>query len=521
MLIGLGKMFKNVASTLASKILGYVYTPSPGSGYYTTTVGALKNGLILTAGIFNPKQYLTQDGNSDYITNLTDGYVRIASNGNIFVVSYIYADGSPLIKYSTDGINWNAATLPPSITSVSSVHYVNNKFIASALASGVYNILNSSDGITWTGVATNYPYESFIWTGDKYIGYSYGNYVAYSTDLSTWTEGQPITGNILKMLVSGSYVYAVSRYIDNGTWYNKLYYSSDGVTWNNTSINNRYNYASYGKLDSASNIMRTIFVNRPSAGVLDVLEIKSPTEFTEYTLDLEASDIIHDGNKFIIPSFGSSGQNSAGIYTTNGVTATFDANLNDYRMNISLSGSLSSTQVIYDNFNNLYYAVPGTTATLFDLPDRMYVGTSIDNLINTEILFKFPQTVGSSYGIGKISTLREVQLSIGNQGSGGESAETLGQVDVYTVPSGKSANIRMITIENLSPNQITYDLGIVDTGTTLTGSNTLKWDEPIPANSTATILNVANPVDAGKTVYVFPSAVDQVQVKVYGTETSI
>lgn len=107
-------------------------------------------------------------------------------------------------------------------------------------------------------------------------------------------------------------------------------------------------------------------------------------------------------------------------------------------------------------------------------------------------------------------------------GGGGGVVETLGQVPVYTVPYYRTAYVSEITVENLSANTITYDLGIVDFGVTLTQGNTIKYDEQIPAYSKVTVSSgITNPLTEGKTIYVFPSAVDQVEVEVYGTETRI
>jgi hypothetical protein len=126
---------------------------------------------------------------------------------------------------------------------------------------------------------------------------------------------------------------------------------------------------------------------------------------------------------------------------------------------------------------------------------------------------------GATSGVS--TTLTEVQTSIGGQGDG-ELVETLGQVAVYTVPTYRTAEITQITVENLSPNAITYDLGIVDFDVTLTEANTLRWDEQIPGDSTVTISSgFNNPLTEGKTIYVFPSAVDLVEVKVFGTESRV
>jgi hypothetical protein len=110
--------------------------------------------------------------------------------------------------------------------------------------------------------------------------------------------------------------------------------------------------------------------------------------------------------------------------------------------------------------------------------------------------------------------------NIGDQGSGGL-VETLAPVTVYTVPAGKSAVIDSVTVKNSSNNTITYDLAVLSSGENLTDSNSLINDEPVIAGATETVLTISSPQTQGKRIVVLPSAVDVVEVKVYGTESDL
>jgi hypothetical protein len=126
---------------------------------------------------------------------------------------------------------------------------------------------------------------------------------------------------------------------------------------------------------------------------------------------------------------------------------------------------------------------------------------------------------GSGFFSGPISTLREVQVAIGDQGT--EGAEILSPVDVYIVPALKTTSIDEVTIKNNSGNTITYDLGVLDSEVQLSDQNALINDQAISAGLTTTITSISTPLTAGQRIVVFPSAVDVVEVKVYGTETSV
>ena len=110
------------------------------------------------------------------------------------------------------------------------------------------------------------------------------------------------------------------------------------------------------------------------------------------------------------------------------------------------------------------------------------------------------------------------------------SAEILAPVDVYTVPTDKYLRLNeggSITVKNLTTYPVTFDLAFLNPDASFT-DNIIKNDEPVAAGQTITLTAFTsnNPyctgiLGPGVRIAIFPSAVDIVEVKVYGTETSI
>jgi hypothetical protein len=104
-------------------------------------------------------------------------FVAVSSNSSF---------NSNIAAYSTNGINWTAATLPSSAY-WQSVTYGNGRFVAVAYYSN--KAAYSTDGINWT--AATLP-SSAYWYGvtygnDKFVAVANGrNIAAYSTDGINW-----------------------------------------------------------------------------------------------------------------------------------------------------------------------------------------------------------------------------------------------------------------------------------------------------------------------------------------------
>lgn len=129
-----------------------------------------------------------------------------------------------------------------------------------------------------------------------------------------------------------------------------------------------------------------------------------------------------------------------------------------------------------------------------------------------------PGTGGSSYYTTIVDGV-EVQISIGDQGSGG--AEILAPVDVYTVPTGKTTYIQKVEIFNTTNFTHRYDLAVLDPGVALTDQNALVNDGWLSPSTLVTNTDITQTLTAGQRIVVFPSTVDVAEVKVYGIETSI
>ena len=112
----------------------------------------------------------------------TTGIVGVCyGNGKYVAVGY-----SGKIAYSSDGINWTAASSPVTVT-LTDICYGNGRFVAV----GNKKILYSMDAVTWTLIpdsGSDYNFASSVCYGNgKFVaGGGYGK-MAYSTDGINWT----------------------------------------------------------------------------------------------------------------------------------------------------------------------------------------------------------------------------------------------------------------------------------------------------------------------------------------------
>jgi hypothetical protein len=121
--------------------------------------------------------------------NLT--WTSIASSGLRWVT---IATGTNVVAYTSDGTNWSTSTMPAS-TAWTKIEYVGNIFIAVA-TSGV--AAKSSDGISWSAMtmSTSAPWTDIAYNGTTYVITASGeNYVATSTDATTWTTATILGGH--------------------------------------------------------------------------------------------------------------------------------------------------------------------------------------------------------------------------------------------------------------------------------------------------------------------------------------
>jgi hypothetical protein len=223
-------------------IAGAYYTSRPGYGYAAATAVGTAGYNDRWAGIPNGsgKAKISQDGTFCYIQGAVSGYTICSTNGgqswaasgatfNIgtkilakngtYVNVPITSPGAgglyDSIKYSTDGVNWTAATAPGS-----GYWYGFALGPAGFLAIGGNGTYKSTDGITWTSVTTGLPstYMRLQATSTRY--YAFQNDVS-TTSVYTSTDGTTWT--------SFNMAWTISSYQEEKNWtsYNgKVYYSN-------------------------------------------------------------------------------------------------------------------------------------------------------------------------------------------------------------------------------------------------------------------------------------------------------
>jgi hypothetical protein len=145
--------------------------------------------------------------------------------------TYKNKDDFKKILYSTDGINWKVAKLPVEAL-WSSICYGNDKFVISA--SGPNIAAYSTDGIKWK--ITKFPVEA-LWSkvcyGDgKFVVSALGlDIAAYSTDGIIWTETKiPISA---RSITYGNGKFVAVAYERNSS---KAAYSANGIDWTETKM---------------------------------------------------------------------------------------------------------------------------------------------------------------------------------------------------------------------------------------------------------------------------------------------
>lgn len=547
MLIGLGKMVKKVAGgigLLASRVLGFTNVTDGGSSYYTTTVGTKGPGYLTHS--YNGLMAYSSDGvewttgnnfNSSSTKGGLDGKIAygngawvIASQGDffysldgiswnksdlpngegfdpIFVNDKFYAYGgnsSPKLYVSSNGINWSLAYVDYSSLGTSydayvgGINYISNPLSAIkyvGFMAGTFNQPGSSefkfipitsiDGINWSITSSNF--ENLVPTtlnGSSYTALS-GNVVFssqgnvylsifstgdtfYSSDLSTWnysTKFEHDTQNGLRIFVDSN---GLIGYFPKSGSAQRTY---DGMTWE-------------------SHPRDTSWI----PGQFEYLPpIKFGNDYWVYTTTGGSTLVYHSDNGWWDEIFSSTPPYAA-LSDTSGVL---------------VSGALSFNGkiIIYNYYGAFIYSLDGynwTTGGDFD-------PNGLDQW--------YPVMSG-----GEISTLIEVQVSIGNQGS--EGAEILAPVDIYAVPAGKTTDLSYIRLVNTSNYPISVDIGILNSGVELTQQNISTNDWLIPANSTSDVLpqylSGGAPslvMTAGQRIVILPSSVDTINVSVYGTES--
>ena len=482
---GFFSAISNAFALLATKIIGYTNTLiSGGSSYYTTRIEATVDTLIAY------------------------GY-------NI------------MWKSSNRGKNWEVV---PSNFSAKDGLYAYNKYYAISpyynpvLTAGLISS-NSYSGFAsdWTSVTipnltqNDSPFRLFSHSNNGITTlsyYSYNNATAVTklwttTDGNSWSEEViPVEGNFEIISKNGKTFYIKSNIVNGSiisyTFITKL----NGTFISDTKSlpcelfriygDNLYAFTNSGNQSAVYSVVKI----RPDLTTVT----DSVQNINEYGQNGYIRAMIPFGNEEVcLIATITEGSNTHVYRSINYGQTWTKTTFADVMTN---SGFLTS-----DNDDTLVFIDTASAASITSTDyGQVWTFEFISNPNNLYYSFPYAPTHSIAF-----KTLVETQVSIGNQGEVG--AEVLAPVDVYTVPPIKTTSIDQVTIKNNSANTITYDLGVLDSGVELTDQNALINDQAISAGATATITSITTPMTTGQKITVFPSAVDVVEVKVYGTES--
>ena len=162
--------------------------------------------------------------------------VSASSNQTLHSVCYgddkyvAIANGTNIMAYSTDGINWTQGNMP-SEQDWHSVCYGNGKYVAVSYGSTISTTIMaySTDGISWTqgNMPSSQRWNSVCYGNSRYVAIAVStNIMAYSTDGISWTQGT-MPSNIMW----SSVCYGNGKYVAVATNTSIMAYSTDGISW--------------------------------------------------------------------------------------------------------------------------------------------------------------------------------------------------------------------------------------------------------------------------------------------------
>jgi hypothetical protein len=177
------------------------YTVFTGSNSNFIRDIAYGNGVYVVVGaqnVYTSKIYYSTNLSSwteASHPSLIHGYQRVCFGNGVFVAAGNNNGGTGnYVAYSTDGITWNSTSVPNRATFLS---FVNGQFVA--FGSNMETIYTSTNGSTWSTISTGlgtFPtrcdivYGAGVYVSMRSEGSS--GRVVYSTNLSSWTEGQDL-----------------------------------------------------------------------------------------------------------------------------------------------------------------------------------------------------------------------------------------------------------------------------------------------------------------------------------------
>ena len=205
--------------------LGFpVFTSAGRGGAWNGTIWAVAGSGSNTLGYSYNGINWTSIGSSIFNTS---GY-SVLWNGSIFLST---GQGLNVIAYSTNGISWTGLALTSIFgVAVFDAAWDGDKFIGCGSAG---KMGYSYDGITWVSITNPFTSDiiSIVWSGSIWVAVGSGTTkVAYSTDGFTWTAvaSSPFSTQGRGVAWNGLMFVAVGQ----GT--NTIAYSYDGITWTGT-----------------------------------------------------------------------------------------------------------------------------------------------------------------------------------------------------------------------------------------------------------------------------------------------
>ena len=448
--------------------------------------GVLSGIATLVAGVVN---------NLNLLITRVIGYTNTGGGGSSYYTSTVESVQPAFLAkasqnrdaiYSLDGINWNLIASDDTSLNTGSMFYAQEKFW---VFTGYGNYGYSTNGKNWTILEEPAgSWVSFIYADNKFVMLGFLQ-AAVSTDGINWTTTSTPDSGYFSTLAFGNGKF-VALPVESYQGTNGMY-STDGANWTTMSMPvSRWISLTFGNGKFVAITQGTGQYLSPPTRIFYSTDGINWTESFQFP-DYYGADVVYGEDRFVV----SGTYNGFGLYSTDGINWT----------QTSFPSQVLSDELVYGNGkfikigdNQGLYSTDGITWTVTSFPVSNYYNLAAH---------------------GNLSVLQEVQISIGDSGSGG--AEILAPVDIYTVPANKTTDIDEVRVKNNSLNQITYDLGVLNAGVQLSDQNALINDQTISAGATATITSISTPLTSGQRIVVLPSAVDVVEVKVYGTETSV
>ncbi|MFZ4456954.1 MAG: T9SS type A sorting domain-containing protein [Bacteroidales bacterium] len=258
-------------------------------------------------------------------TSAADNQWTSVTYGNGKFVAVAGSGAGKNVMTSPDGIIWTLQTLS-SDNYWTSVTYGNGKFVAVAMYTPFTSsdrVMTSSDGITWTSIASVYnSWNSVTYGNGLFVAVApYGtSQVMTSPDGINWTPRTSVSNNLWVNVTYGNGMFVA---VSNSGTGNRVMTSFDGINWTakTTPADNNWNSVTYGN---------GMFVAVASSGIdnrvmtsLSAPAETAPTVTTQAVTSIAQTTATGNGN---ITGLGTSNPTAYGVcWNTTGTPATADS----------------------------------------------------------------------------------------------------------------------------------------------------------------------------------------------------